>query len=154
MMAATEPVIEGGEVQLIPESKAAWNAFAEAGFLAAHYDFDQDGMQLPEIVLRTAMVYFNAANIATTGYPFLKEGLLAGLLSRTRGQVDVSPSLSPLQVILMAFDIDLTADLNIVDIDSLAPTHDQRGAHLMVTGVRNSILARKAAELVAQSAKK
>jgi len=83
---------------------------------------------------------------ATTGYPFLKEGLLAGLLARSRDQVDISPSLSPLQVILMAFDIDLTADLNIVDVDSLAPTHEQRSAHLIVTGVRNPILARKAGE--------
>ena len=81
---------------------------------------------------------------ATSGYPFLKQGLLTGLLTRTSDHVDVSPSLSPLQVILMAFDIDLTADLTIVDVESLAPTHDQRGAHLIVTGVRNPILARKA----------
>jgi tetrapyrrole methylase family protein/MazG family protein len=83
---------------------------------------------------------------ATSGYPFLKEGLLTGLLARTSEHVDVSPSLSPLQVILMAFDIDLTADLTIVDIESLAPTRDQRGAHLIVTGVRNPILARKAGD--------
>jgi tetrapyrrole methylase family protein/MazG family protein len=83
---------------------------------------------------------------ATSGYPFLKQGLLAGLLARSEGRVDVSPSLSPLQVILMAFDIDLTADLTIVDVDSLDPTPEQRGAHLIVTGVRNALLARKVSE--------
>lgn len=71
---ANEPVFDGEKVELIPETQAAWDAFSEAGFLAAHYDFAEDGMQLPEIVLRTAMVYFSAANIATTAYPFLSLG--------------------------------------------------------------------------------
>ncbi|RLQ22390.1 acyl-CoA dehydrogenase [Seongchinamella sediminis] len=71
---ANEPVFDGDKVHLIPETKAAWDAFAEAGFLAAHYDYAEGGMQLPEIVLRTAMAYFSAANISTTGYPFLSLG--------------------------------------------------------------------------------
>lgn len=71
---ANEPVFDGRQVTLIPETRQAWGAFAEAGFLAAHHNFDQGGMQLPEVVLRAAMAYFNAANIATTGYPFLSIG--------------------------------------------------------------------------------
>ncbi len=71
---ANEPTFDGKSVHLIPETKEAWDAFAEAGFLAAHYDFDNGGMQMPEIVLRVAMAYFTAANIATTGYPFLSIG--------------------------------------------------------------------------------
>ena len=86
---------------------------------------------------------------ATAGYPFLKEGLLAGLLSKSAGTLDVYPTLSPLQVILMAFDIDLTADLDIVDVGSLAPSFAQRDSHLIVTGVTNQILARKASEQLA-----
>ncbi len=82
----------------------------------------------------------------TSAYPFLQEGLLTGLLSRSRGSVDVLPTLSPLQVILMAFDIDLTADLDIVDVDSLRPGFEQRDSHLIVTGVHNPVLARRAAE--------
>ena len=69
-----EPAFDGEKVHLIPETKAAWDAFAEAGFLCAHQDFEEGGMQLPEVVLRTAMGYFSAANIATTGYPFLTIG--------------------------------------------------------------------------------
>ncbi|WP_432474684.1 acyl-CoA dehydrogenase [Amphritea sp. HPY] len=69
-----EPTFDGEKVELIPETKAAWDAFAEAGFLAAQHSFEDGGMQLPEVVLRSSMAYFNAANIATTGYPFLSIG--------------------------------------------------------------------------------
>jgi len=66
-----EPQFVDGKVQLIPETQAAWDAFAEAGFLAAHCEFEQDGMQLPEVVLRTALSYFMAANVASAAYPLL-----------------------------------------------------------------------------------
>ena len=66
-----EPTFNGKDVTITPETKAAWDNFCEAGFLAAHHDFEQGGMQLPEVILRAAMTYFNAANIATTAYPFL-----------------------------------------------------------------------------------
>lgn len=69
-----EPTFDGERVSLIPETKAAWDAFANAGFLAAHHDFEDGGLQLPEVLLRACMAYFNAANIATTGYPFLSIG--------------------------------------------------------------------------------
>lgn len=71
---ANEPTFDGEKVTLIPETYDAWNAFAEAGFLAAHYDFEDGGMQLPEVILRASMAYFSAANIATAGYPFLTIG--------------------------------------------------------------------------------
>lgn len=71
---AHEPTFDGKTVHLIPETKAAWDAFAGAGFLAAHYDFDEGGMQMPEVILRAVMAYMHAANIATTGYPFLALG--------------------------------------------------------------------------------
>ncbi|MFJ4373247.1 acyl-CoA dehydrogenase [Pseudomonas japonica] len=71
---ANEPTFDGQRVTLIPETQVAWNAFAEAGFLAAHHDFSDGGLQLPEVLLRACMAYFNAANIATTAYPFLSIG--------------------------------------------------------------------------------
>ena len=83
-------------------------------------------------------------------YPFLKQGLLAGLLARTAKPVDVFPSLSPLQVILMAFDIDLTADLDIVDAKALSPEPGQRDSHLIVTGVGDSAITRKVAFKLAE----
>lgn len=78
-----EPQFDGERVQLIPETQQAWDAFAEAGFLAAHWDAEEGGLQLPEIILRSAMAYFSAANIATCGYPFLTIG--AANLIRTFG---------------------------------------------------------------------
>ncbi|WP_299591841.1 acyl-CoA dehydrogenase [uncultured Microbulbifer sp.] len=69
-----EPTFDGEKVTLIDETKAAWDAFAEAGFLAAHYDFDEGGMQLPEVILRSAMAYINAANVGSAAYPFLTLG--------------------------------------------------------------------------------
>ena len=71
---ANEPTFDGEQVHLIEETKRAWDAFAEAGFLAAHYDFDEGGMQLPEVILRSALAYVSAANVATAGYPFLTLG--------------------------------------------------------------------------------
>ncbi|MFV3308185.1 acyl-CoA dehydrogenase [Pseudomonas sp. NY15181] len=69
-----EPTFDGERVHLIPETQQAWDAFAEAGFLAAHHDYADGGLQLPEVVLRACMAYFNAANIATLGYSFLSIG--------------------------------------------------------------------------------
>lgn len=71
---ACEPTFDGEKVTLIEETHTAWNAFAGAGFLAAHYDFDEGGMQLPEVILRSAMAYINAANVGTAAYPFLTLG--------------------------------------------------------------------------------
>jgi butyryl-CoA dehydrogenase len=75
-----EPTFDGERVRLIPETQLAWNAFAEAGFLAAHHDHADGGLQLPEVLLRACMAYFNAANIATLGYSFLSIGA-ANLIS-------------------------------------------------------------------------
>lgn len=80
---ANEPVFDGESVSLIPEVKQAWDVFAEAGFLAAAPDYEEGGLQLPEIILRVAMAYFCSANISSTGYPFLSIG--AANLLRTYG---------------------------------------------------------------------
>jgi len=83
---------------------------------------------------------------ATSSYPFLRQGMLSGLLTRTRTTVGVFPLPAPLQAILMAFDIDLTADLDIVDARILAPRIEQRGSHLIVTSIHNRIVAKRVAE--------
>ncbi|MFC6978936.1 acyl-CoA dehydrogenase family protein [Microbulbifer taiwanensis] len=71
---ANEPSFDGETVHLIEETKQAWDAFAEAGFLAAHYDFNEGGLQLPEIILRASLATVSAANVASAGYPFLTLG--------------------------------------------------------------------------------
>ncbi|MFA0810613.1 acyl-CoA dehydrogenase [Microbulbifer epialgicus] len=71
---SNEPSFDGEKVHLIEETKQSWDTFAEAGFLAAHCDFDEGGMQLPEIIMRTSLAYISAANIASASYPFLTIG--------------------------------------------------------------------------------
>ncbi|UHQ55044.1 acyl-CoA dehydrogenase [Microbulbifer sp. YPW16] len=71
---AHEPTFDGERVHLVEETQQAWDAFAEAGFLAAHHDFGDGGMQLPEVVLRTCLATISAANVASAAYPFLTIG--------------------------------------------------------------------------------
>ena len=68
---AEEPTFDGTRVHIIPEVKAALDAYCEAGFMSAHADAEWGGMQLPHTVSMAASAFFSAANIATAGYPFL-----------------------------------------------------------------------------------
>ncbi|UVE18344.1 acyl-CoA dehydrogenase [Pseudomonas sp. LS44] len=93
---ANEPTFDGEKVSLIPETKAAWDALAAAGFHAAHHDAEDGGLQLPEVLLRACMAYFNAANIATAGYSFLTIGaanLVKGFAGDTLRQRFLPPML-------------------------------------------------------------
>lgn len=83
--------------------------------------------------------------LAVFGYPFVREGLMSGILARGRGGVDLYPVVSPLQVLLLALDLDATADLEIIDAGSLPGAARTRDAHLIVTGADNPILARAVA---------
>ena len=69
-----EPAFVGGRAQLIAPTGAAWRAIAEAGFLNAHWDQCEGGLQLPEVVLRAAMSAFYAANAGTAAYAMLTIG--------------------------------------------------------------------------------
>lgn len=84
---ANEPQFVDGAVRTIPETGIAWRSFAEAGFLSAHWDAEEGGIQLPEPVFRAAMAHFFAANVATMGYPFLSIG--AANLLRTFGSEEL-----------------------------------------------------------------
>jgi alkylation response protein AidB-like acyl-CoA dehydrogenase len=66
-----EPVLDSGEVVIIPEVKAALDVFARTGLLGASMDERVGGMQLPHTVTTACFAWFQAANIATAAYPFL-----------------------------------------------------------------------------------
>ncbi|MBP5855415.1 acyl-CoA dehydrogenase [Marivibrio halodurans] len=66
-----EPRLVDGRVEIIPEVKPALESFAEAGFFAAHADFERGGMQLPWTVAQACYAWFQAANIGTFAYGFL-----------------------------------------------------------------------------------
>jgi len=84
--------------------------------------------------------------LAAFGYPFLRSGVISGLLARSGGGVDVFPVASPLQVLVLALDIDLTADVDIVDASSLSGVSFSRDTHLIVTGIDNALVARAVAK--------
>lgn len=69
-----EPRFIDGQAKLSEPTHAAWRAVAEAGFLSAHWDQDEGGLQLPEVVLRAAMSAFYAANVGTASYAMLTIG--------------------------------------------------------------------------------
>ena len=66
-----EPHFDGSQVHLIPEVRKALDEFIKAGFMAAHRDYDEGGQQLPNAVTQACFACFQAANVGTSGYPFL-----------------------------------------------------------------------------------
>ncbi|WP_166254503.1 acyl-CoA dehydrogenase [Marinobacter salicampi] len=66
-----EPRFVNGQVEMLPEVKEAFDAYAQAGFIAGRYDYELGGMQLPESVMAACNGFFTAANPGTAGYPFL-----------------------------------------------------------------------------------
>ena len=66
-----EPRLVEGRVEIIPEVKAAIDAFSAAGFLAAHLDAEHGGQRMPWLVSVACMAHFQAANVGTIAYPFL-----------------------------------------------------------------------------------
>ena len=66
-----EPKFVDGQVEMLPQVKEAFDAYADAGFIAGRYDYELGGMQLPETVMAACNGFFTAANPGTAGYPFL-----------------------------------------------------------------------------------
>ena len=71
---ANEPTFDGQRVQLIPEVKQALDVFGRTGLLASSMDARVGGMQLPAVIAGACFLWFQAANIATSSYPFLTLG--------------------------------------------------------------------------------
>ncbi len=71
-----EPTFDGLRVHIIPEVKAALEAFNAAGLTSATLDEALGGLQLPHAVQRACFMWFQAANAGTSGYPLLSMGAL------------------------------------------------------------------------------
>jgi alkylation response protein AidB-like acyl-CoA dehydrogenase len=69
-----EPRFVNGSVEMIPEVAEALAVFRDAGLFGLSADFEHGGMQLPLVVANACSAYFQAANCATTAYPFLTVG--------------------------------------------------------------------------------
>jgi alkylation response protein AidB-like acyl-CoA dehydrogenase len=66
-----EPEFDGERVHLIPEVGKALEVFAGTGILSAAMDEAVGGMQLPQAVAQACFLWFQAANVGTSAYPFL-----------------------------------------------------------------------------------
>lgn len=71
LLDANEPQFVDGKVEMIPEVKAALTAYADAGLVAAGFDHDAGGMQLPAMVSNAMSSMFTCANTSVANYMFL-----------------------------------------------------------------------------------
>ncbi|MCZ4499154.1 MAG: acyl-CoA dehydrogenase protein [Marmoricola sp.] len=86
---ANEPTYDGERVHLIPEVAKALEVYFGSGLLAASMDEEIGGGQLPQVVASALMTWFQAANVGTSGYPFLTAANANLLLAHgTSEQVD------------------------------------------------------------------
>ncbi|MQA63625.1 MAG: acyl-CoA dehydrogenase, partial [Actinophytocola sp.] len=68
---ANEPQFDGERVSIIPEVGEALAVFAKSGLIASSMDNEVGGMQLPAVLTNACFAWFQAANVGTSGYPFL-----------------------------------------------------------------------------------
>ncbi len=66
-----EPQFVNGGAVTIPEVKRALAVYSEAALIAPGQLYEYGGMQLPALLEKACAVWFRAANIATSAYPFL-----------------------------------------------------------------------------------
>lgn len=68
---AQEPTFDGTAVTVIPEVKAAIEAFAKADLVGMSFDAELGGAQLPVTVAQAGFAWISAANTSTSGYLML-----------------------------------------------------------------------------------
>ncbi|MFI6579229.1 acyl-CoA dehydrogenase [Nocardiopsis sp. NPDC050513] len=86
---ADEPRFDGERVHVIPEVRKALEVYAETGLMSMSMDASVGGAQIPQVVASACSAYFQAANLATSAYPFLTAGNARLLLAHgTPEQVD------------------------------------------------------------------
>nr|ADI16395.1 acyl-CoA dehydrogenases [uncultured bacterium HF130_12L15] len=69
-----EPKFVDGKVEMDSAVGAALAVYREAGFFGAGFDHEWGGAQMPESVRVATAFMFSAANVSTSGYPFLTIG--------------------------------------------------------------------------------
>jgi tetrapyrrole methylase family protein / MazG family protein len=138
------PSAEGAAACLAVAAGITPVTYAEIG-VAANARADE----LVSAVSRLAAT--NDVVLLCPGFPLMRGGVVSGLLEQHGFDVGVLPVISPLEVLLLAFDGDLTADVDIVDAHGIRSWQPQRGSHLVVTGVENQVLARRVSERLAEA---
>ena len=65
---AEEPYLDGDQVKIVPEAIAGLRVMRDAGFFAAHCDYELGGMQLPVVITHVCNGMLKGANIGTQSY--------------------------------------------------------------------------------------
>jgi butyryl-CoA dehydrogenase len=141
MADAQEPAFDGQGVTMLDEVKTAFDAYAEAGFIAAKFPFEAGGLQLPELVSTAFSAYFMAANPSTTAYPFLTSAA-ANLIAHCASEALQSQFLAPMLDGRFAGTMALTephAGSSLADISTRAEPTSQ--GHYLIKGSKLYISA-------------
>ena len=124
---AHEPTFDGRRVTVIPETKAALDAVAQADLIAMTMEHRLGGAQLPATVAQAAFGMFAAANISTSGYLMLtmaNANLLAKFGTDEQIETFVAPMLAGRFSGTMALS-ETQAGSSLADITTRAePQHD------------------------------
>lgn len=141
-----EPRFVDGKVQMIPDVKRAFDAYAAAGFIAGSYDYELGGMQLPETVMTACNGFFKAANPGTAGYAFLTKAA-ANLIRVFGSEAQCRKYLEPMLTGRYAGTMAMTephAGSSLSDIRTSATPTDQghyliKGAKIFISGGEQEI---------------
>ena len=90
-----EPEFVDGTAKVIPEVKAALDAYIEAGFMGAGFDPELGGMGLPFTLVQAIALHFFAANLSTSGFSLLTIGA-ANLLAEYANEDQTERFLKPM----------------------------------------------------------
>lgn len=90
-----EPSFDGSRVTVIPEVKAALDAFARADLIGMAMDYDLGGAQLPATIAQAGSAWLSAANVSTAGYLMLTIGN-ANLIAKFGTPEQVSTFVKPM----------------------------------------------------------
>ncbi|WP_340110487.1 acyl-CoA dehydrogenase [Pikeienuella sp. HZG-20] len=92
---AEEPEFDNGRVRILPEAKAALDAYWAAGFQTAGFAAERGGMGLPFTIAQAIAAWFNAANVSLNGYVMLSAGVGA-MLAAHGSEAQIAEYLPPL----------------------------------------------------------
>ena len=147
--------VKRADVVVVPSSEGAAARLASAAGITpvgyAELGLAPEASTGEVVTALTRLAASGDVVLLSASFPLMRGGVVSGLLDRLGGDVDVLPVVSTLEVLLLAFDVDLTADVDIVDAHGLKSWHPQRGGHVVVTGVENQVLARRVSARLAEA---
>lgn len=147
---AVLPDESGAPAVLVAGDHAAAETLAAAGVEAVRLaDLGVPAGAPPQAVVEALLEAARDRDVTlfTSQFPFQRPGVVTGLLSAGGAAgVELYPADSPLSVLMLALDVDITAGVDIADARALGSHRSWREGHLVVVGVHNAVLASKVAQ--------